>query len=125
MTRLIVCLILLLSSLNANSASIIVGGRVINQRTARPLSGVKVNLLTLSGTWKFWESPKTIWLFSQNTDEQGAFILTGEISRYYIVDIDMEKCATPFGKVFDLQHDGSNVNNLDIWISTSAFCNEQ
>jgi hypothetical protein len=114
MKRMMLLLIAGLISSVALAQVVTVSGKVLDQTTRSPRSGVRVNLLTLEGTWKFWTLPEQILVTSATTDETGGFVLRGDIPRYYVVEIEVEDCWAPYKKVFDIKKDGNQVGGLEI-----------
>ena len=101
-----------------------VRGKMLDDTTQGPIAGVEVGLFKLVGIWKFWTLPEQELVASTLTDAAGHFVLTGEVQRYYIVEISRKGCMLPYKKVFDSKEDGNYVGNLEALIR-SRKCYEE
>ena len=124
MKRMMLMLIAGLLCSVAVAQAVTVSGKVVDRTTGSPLPGVKVNLFKLEGTWKFWTLPEQVLVTSATTGDSGDFILSGDIPRYYVVEIEVKDCWAPYKKVFDLKDDGSQVAGLQI-TTWAANCQKQ
>lgn len=109
---------------SAADSGIAVSGKVLNQVTHQGLAGITVNLIKLSGAWKFWTLPDNIVIGSATTDAEGTFVLQSAppSPAQYIVDIETGGCWLPYRKIFESERDGRRVKNLQIETRKTEYC---
>lgn len=119
MKRMVLASVIGLLCSVAAAEAVNVIGKVLDQTQQKPLPGVKVNLFKLTGTWKFWTLPDQELVGSAITSQSGDFVLSGDVPRYYVVEVDIEDCGAPYKRVFDVKDEGSRVDNLRIvtWVA--------
>jgi len=102
------------SSCNASADVVTIEGKVIDQSTQKPISGITVALFKLKGRLKFWTLPEQSLISSSVSTASGQFKVSGSPGRYYVLELIDSSCVVPFKKVFDVRDDGVHITGVEI-----------
>ncbi|WP_041589993.1 hypothetical protein [Teredinibacter turnerae] len=98
-----------------------VNGVVKDQKTGKPISGIQVSILEIRSS-SFMTLPATIKKGSGETNGDGQFIVEGDVTQHFLIELDTGLCWLPYREVYDLEKDQKKFMDIVIYTERISDC---